>query len=290
MNTNMKDQQKIVNALQNKRIRSFVHENLRKSLPGLGSGQELIDDLLNNLQKLDVKGFGERHREELDQIFTIRFLQQLAPIYFNQYVIPQIKPCRKIIDIGCGTGILAKQLSQTGKFDEVVGIEIIRYPEWDKFSNAKTRFEIIQEAELEGFLQRELPDSIVMTWVLHHMEFDQQIRYMKRVYDILKPKAQVVILEDAYSTQLPPHIGKELHEKFMQFTPQERQAITGVNDWTANRVLGQRGKVPVPFGYRTVEEWIDVFTEIGYKNAYNTYIGFPDRDVYNPQSSMVFEK
>lgn len=285
-----KDQLFVENALQNEKVKDFVYSNLRESLAYLGFGAELINDLLSNLQNLDIESFWNKHKEELDKIFTIGFLQHIAPEYFKTHVIPEIKKCKKIVDIGCGTGILAKILAETGRFDEIVGIEIIPYPEWKMFTNEKISFEVVQEEKLEEFLVQEQPDSVVLTWVLHHMEYDQQVRYMQRVYDVLKPGAQVIILEDAYSTVLEPLLGKELHDKFMHLTLEERHAITGINDWTANRILGQRAMVPVPFGYRTVEEWKEMFSKIGYKNTYEKYIGFPDRDVYNPQSTIVFEK
>jgi len=286
----MKDQEFVEIGLQNNEVKDFVYVNFQKSLTDLGFAQPLIDDLLENLPHLDVPAFWARHHDELDRIFTIHFLREVAPAYFTEHVLSVIRPDNKIADIGCGTGILAKLLSDSGKFKEIVGIEIIQYPEWGIYSNDHTRFKEVQEEGLEAFLIEEQPDSVVLTWVLHHMEYDQQVRYMQRVYEVLKPGAQVVILEDSYSNMLSPQYGKELHEKFMTLTLDERQSITGINDWTANRVLGQREKVPVPFGYRTVEEWKVMFGEIGYKNTYEKYIGFPDRDVYNPQSVMVFEK
>lgn len=285
-----KDQEFVEEALANDRIRRFVYANLQNSLKKLGFRQELIDDLLENLRHLDLQSFWKRHRQELDEIFTIRFLRWVESVYFGQHVIPLIRPCNKIIDVGCGTGTLAKLLSETGGFHEIVGIEIDPYPEWAEFSNAHVRFELVRENELEDFLKREGPDAIVLTWVLHHMDYDQQARYMQCVYDTLKPGAQVIILEDAYSTTLTAEEGVDLHRSFMAFTPEERHAITGINDWTANRVLGQRAKIPVPFGYRTLEDWETMFSRIGYRNTHKRYLGFPDRDVYNPQSTMVFQK
>ena len=286
------DQKFVENALQNSKIRDFVYPNFQTSLSQLGCKQEFVDDFLANLPSLDVSYFWQRYREQLDTVFNVQYRDDVETAYFKEHVVSIVKPSKKIVDIGCGTGVLAKLLSETGDFGEIVGIEINSYPEWSTLSDADEhiRFEVVSEAEFDNFLKREVPDSAVLAWVLHHMDYDQQVRYMQHVYDILKPGAEVIILEDAYSILLTPQYGKDLHDKFMQLSPQERHAITGINDWSANRVLRLRENVPCPFGYRTVEDWKKMFGDIGYKNTYEKYIGFPNRDVLNPQSVMVFVK
>ncbi|MBP6889677.1 MAG: methyltransferase domain-containing protein [Candidatus Moranbacteria bacterium] len=284
------DQKFVEDALKNDNLRDFVYKNFQKSLSKLGCEQELIDDFLKNLPELDLFTFWERYQKQLQTVFNIQYRDDVETKYFKEHVVSVVQPCTKVADIGCGTGVLAKLLLETDNFEEVVGIEIDAYPEWDTFSDQRIRFEVVKEENFDDFLLREFPDSAVLAWVLHHMDYDQQMRYMQRLYAILKPGAQVVVLEDGYSTMLVPQYGKDLHDAFMRFSLEERHAITGVNDWCANRVLRLREKVPCPFGYRTVEDWKKMFGEIGYKNVYEKYIGFPDRDVLNPQCVMVFEK
>lgn len=76
-NTIAKDQLFVENALQNEKVKNFVYSNLRKSLAYLGFSAELIDDLLSNLQNLDIESFWNQHKEELDKIFTVGFLQHI---------------------------------------------------------------------------------------------------------------------------------------------------------------------------------------------------------------------
>ncbi|MEK7604273.1 MAG: methyltransferase domain-containing protein [Patescibacteria group bacterium] len=284
------DQKFVENALKNEGLKNFVYKNFQKSLSELGCEQELIEDFLKNLPELDLHAFWEIYQEQLQAVFNVQYRDDVETSYFKEHVVPVVQPCEKVADIGCGTGVLSKLLLETDNFEEIVGIEINSYPEWNTFTDKRIRFEVIDEEGFENFLQRELPDAAVLAWVLHHMEYDQQVRYMGRLYTALKPGAQVVILEDGYSTTLAPQYGKNLHDTFMKFSPEERNAITGINDWCANRVLRLREKVPCPFGYRTVEDWEKMFGEIGYRNVYKKYIGFPNRDVLNPQCVMVFEK
>lgn len=284
------DQKFVEDALCNSKLRDFLYKNFQKSLSELGCEQDLIDDFLKNLPQLNLPAFWERHQEQLQNVFNVKYRNGVETDYFKKHVVTVVRSCQKVIDIGCGTGVLAKLLLETSKFKEVVGIEIDAYPEWDTFSDQRIRFEVVVEENFDNFLRRELPDSAVLAWVLHHMDYEQQVRYMQRLYAILKPGAQVVILEDGYSSTLMPQYGKDLHDSFMKFSPEEHHAIIGINDWCANRVLRLREKVPCPFGYRTVEDWKRMFKEIGYKNVYEKYIGFPRRDVLNPQCVMVFEK
>jgi SAM-dependent methyltransferase len=274
-----------------KKLAVFIIENLRSSLSSIGFSENFLDDLLSDLGNLNVKDFGEKWKEELKQKYSIGFFQNLVPKYFLEYVVPVTPSSDEIIDVGCGTGILAKLYAQDDRFKKVTGIDINSYPEWEIFRNEKIRFEIVKENNFAGFLKIEKPDSIVLTWTLHHMEYDEQERYLGYIYENLKIGAKIVVLEDSYSTNLAPENGANKYEKFMEWNPDQRKNIMSVFDWVANRVLAQREKVPIPCAYRTLEEWSTILEKKGFKTVVQKFIGFPnDRDINSPQSLIVAEK
>lgn len=272
-------------------ICGFVKANLKQTLPSIGFSDQLVRELVNNLGQLDAEEFIKKHSVELDKVFTGGFFQDIVPRYFEKYVIPEIPSSQRFLDIGCGTGILIKRLSKIGKFGQLTGIDVLAYPEWEVRAGEYIKFQIISEEEFPGFLADYQPDSIALTWTLHHMPEFEQKKYISLVFSNMKAGSKLVILEDAYSETLPPENGLEKYEQFMKWDKESRKKIMSVYDWIANRVLAQREDVPVTFTYRTMEEWIELFESVGFKCQSRKFIGFPDeRDINTPQSLMVFER
>ncbi len=292
----MDEQRRIADFLSDASLRQFVFGNLRQSLGSIGFSEELVAALLKGLdsisvEEFDVEKFGSDFKTELDQVYNIGFFQKYVPDYFLRSVVPITPSVSKILDVGCGTGILAHLYAQTGRFTEVVAIDINPYPEWESFKRDGIAFSVVEESDFNTFLNTAKPDALVLTWTLHHMEFEEQKRYVRYIYDALKPQAQVVILEDAYSTERSPENGEPRHDAFMSHSASARANIMSVYDWVANRVLAQRSKVPIPFGYRTLEEWIGLFEEVGFHTVEKKFIGFPDfRDINTPQALLVLQK
>jgi SAM-dependent methyltransferase len=277
--------------VSNNKLLSFVLEDLKNSLSSIGFSEDFLNDLLNDLSHLDVKEFGEKRKDELRRIYSLGFFQDIVPNYFLDYVVPMTPSSKKIVDIGCGTGILAKLYGQDSRFKEVLGIDINAYPEWDTFSNEKIRFEIVRENSFPSFIKVQKPDAVVLTWTLHHMEYAEQERYIEYIHESLESGAKVIILEDSYSTNLAPENGLELQKKFMEWDDKERKQIMSVYDWVANRVLAQRERVPIPCAYRTLEGWKDLFEKKGFNMVAQKFIGFPDnRDINTPQSLLVVKR
>ncbi len=281
----------ISDLLKDKNVHDYVVKNLRASLSSIGFSENLISELCENLKNLEVNKFGEKYSDELNKIYSIGFFQRLVPQYFSHNVVPEIPAANEVLDLGCGTGILAKILVEENKFQHITGIDLHPYPEWELFKNPKITFKVVAEKDFFDFLSTEKPDTATLTWVLHHMEHDEQERYVGYLYKVLKPGAQLVILEDSYSTELSPENDIGVHDSFMKFNEEDRYKIMGVYDWVANKVLAQRYKVNIPMTYRTLEEWEKLFSNNGFKILRKKFIGFPNnRDINTPQSLLIVRK
>ncbi len=276
--------------LENKKVKSFVISNLKTSLKGIGYSKELIQDLIKEFEKYDFTGFQLRNSKELHKVNSIGFFQKIVPIYFENQVIPYVPSSKKVVDIGCGTGILAHKLAQSKRFDQIIGIDIDSYPEWDKFKERSVSFKIVKEKEFREFLKETKPETIIFTWALHHMDFKEQERYLGEIHSILD-KVTIVVLEDSFSVKMRPQEDIGVYDSFNKLNLDEKNNVMSILDWTANRVLERRDKIPLPFTYRTLEDWQKLFEEIGFKLIKKRYIGFPkNRDVNTPQSIIVVSK
>lgn len=164
----------IQDLLTNKEVCDYVFSNLWFSLSSIGFSKTLVSDLTTNLKNLEVKKFGDKYSGELNEVYSIGFFQRLVPQYFSCNVVPEIPASNEVLDLGCGTGILAKILVEENKFRHITGIDLHSYPEWELFKNPKITFKIISEKDFFDFISKEKPDTATLTWVLHHMEHDEQ--------------------------------------------------------------------------------------------------------------------
>ena len=290
-NVGIEDEKKLVKQfLANRKIKEHVVKYLTSSLQSIGYSAQTIKELIDLLTTMQIKKFQDKNYAELKAVHSIEFFQKIVPKYFENYIVPYIPPSNKLLDIGCGTGILAYVLSKSDRFKQILGIDIDEYLEWKKFNNKKIKFQIINQNNFGQFLAENKPDTIIMTWTLHHMSYEEQESYLKNIYDIL-PKVRIVILEDAYAATISPIKDIGVYDSFMMFNEKDRAKIMSVYDWIANRVLERRDKIPIPFAYRTLEEWRMFFEKIGFKIISEKFIGFPEkRDINTPQSLLVIEK
>ena len=273
------------------KLRNFIVPSLRDSMTILGFSGALINEFLDNIADLDLGVFIEKHRDELTRIQLGHFFDELVPKYFDKYVIPEVPARGKVLDLGCGRGTLMQCLVERGTNEEIIGMDIKAAAEWEALKSEKIRFEVIQEVDFLAFLEKEQPDIITATWVFHHMEFEQQKRYLKSLHKILKEGAVLVVLEDSYSKLMSPESGQEKYHDFMKLSTDERQKIMSAYDWIANRVFSMRTTMPVPFAYRTVEDWEKIFQEVGFTITKARFLGFPEyRDVSTTQSVLVAVK
>lgn len=277
--------------LSDEKLHRFTAATLNESMRYLGFSEALISEFLHNLNNLDVPAFIEKHKSELEDIELGHFFRELVPEYFSTYVVPEVPEKGKILDLGCGLGTLLGRLVARGTNRALVGIDIKASPEWESLERENVRMEVIKEDAFLPFLENEQPDIVTATWVFHHMEYDEQERYLRSLYAALKEGAAVVVLEDSYAQTLSPESGEVRYEAFMELSPDERLKVMGALDWIANRIFSMRTTMPVPFAYRTLEDWKRLFEEVGFTVTKTRFLGFPEnRDVNTPQSVLVAHK
>ena len=172
--------------------------------------------MTNNLPDLSVKEFQNKFSDELEEVYQKGFFQKIVPAYFKKFVLPKIQK-GKILDIGCGTGILLKELSSAKGFGNLLGIDVAEYAEWKLFRSPNVRFEVVGEVSFPGFIEANRPDSVVLTWTLHHMKYSEQERYMKMIYKKINTGSKIIVLEDSYSDELHPESGVERWRLFMEW-------------------------------------------------------------------------
>jgi len=285
------EHKEILDKIANKKLYDYIMNNLQSSLSSIGFSDEFIDYFINNFSELDFEDFYDKFGEEIRKVYDIGFFQKIVPDYFSKEVIPHIPKSNIILDLGCGTGILINTLAKSQKFKNLIGIDINKYVEWEQFKNSKIKFNIVKEDKFDNFLKKIQPNNIILTWTLHHMNYDEQSRYLKKIFKIINKGSKLIILEDSYAEKLSPRSGEIINYSFMELNSSERKIIMSTYDWIANRILARKKSMPIPFGYRTLEDWLNLCEGIGYKIIEKVFIGFPDKiDINTPQSLLIVEK
>lgn len=292
MDTKAKEIIHLQKILSHKILKGFIINNLRESLSSIGFSKDFVRDLLKMLDNL--KKYPElqnKHTYELDTVYLDGFFKKIVPGYFKAHIVPEIPASKKVLDLGCGTGILAERLSREERFSKIIGIDLRSYPEWETFVNEKIFFTVANKDGSFKLIKEEKPNSIILTWTLHHMPYIEQKEYVRNLYSFMPYESKMIILEDSYSENLAPIYGMDRYTGFMHLSKKERKQAMSFYDWIANRVLAKRARVPITFSYRTLEEWESFFKEIGFSVIHKKFIGFPNkRDINTPQSLIVVEK
>lgn len=277
--------------LSDSKLKTFVSENFRESMSDIGYSETLVNEFVDKIATLDPNEFIEAHKDELTRVQLHHFYDELFPQFVKACVMPEIPTNGSVLDLGCGRGTLVQLLKHRNTNSEIIGIDITSAPEWDKIATVGVKFQVVNEDGFLEFVKVAKPDSVVATWVFHHMEYEEQVRYLESLARILKSGATIVLLEDAYSEVIPAEYHSERHEALMQWSEVDRNRIVGAYDWFANKIFSMRTTMPVPFAYRTIEGWCELLEKVGLVVVKKRYLGFPDnQDVRAPRAVIVAKK
>ena len=132
-------------------------------------------------------------------------------------------------------------------------------------------------------------DTVIMRFSLHHMNFDTQNALLADARRILKPAGRLVIFEDTYSTLLPPLVNHHIHAQFMNLGDPTKYLITlAFLDASSCFVLDET--MPFYFSFRSMEEWQDQLSALGFKKCRVDYWGIPFFSLFQaPLGVIVYE-
>ena len=144
-------EQKKFYALLDQKLRIYVKKNLKESLNSIGFSNSFVSYIIANLGKINFREFYKLYDDELQRVYSVGFFQKIVPEYFDNNVVLHVPPSRYLVDIGCGTGILAHRLSKRSEIKKIEGIDIAKYPEWAKFTSKKVHFKIISQKKFNEY-------------------------------------------------------------------------------------------------------------------------------------------
>lgn len=94
-----------------------------------------------------------------------------------------------IVDLGCGEGIIAKYLANN-KNRKIIGVDLDK----KRLVNSNQKNLSFKYADIRNFKFSNI-DAVVISDVLHHMDFDDQKKVLKNISVGLKKKGLLIIKE-----------------------------------------------------------------------------------------------
>ena len=148
-----------------------------------------------------------------------QFQTQRSAPFFDLLGLVEVRPNLKVVDLGCGTGNLTRQLADTLPESAVVGIDSSpqMLERTGEYARPGLRFELGNLAELDGKWDLIISNA-ALQWSENHREL------VPRLFDHLNPGGQIAV-------QVPSNHGGPTHLTILRVADQE-PFRTVLNRWT----------------------------------------------------------
>lgn len=145
---------------------------------------------------------------------------------------PFIVDASRALDFGCGDMVLTKRMSERFPALDITGLDVV---DTNLMELEPTLYDGTRVPFPDGHF-----DVAWAVFALHHCSDELgALREIRRV-----TRGRVLIIEETYASRLS-------------------YLVTCAHDWVTNRV--ESLSVPIPFHFRTDEEWRRAFAELGYR-------------------------
>jgi len=194
-----------------------------------------------------------------------------------------------LVDFGSNDSALGKLLLNSkyqSKIEQIISVDVEnRTPD---FFTDKLHFLLIDNLYRVD-LPNESVDFIFFRYSLHHMTFDIQLLVLKEAYRILKPHGKLIIIEDTFSLINEAIFNNNFCQVFSRFCDNSCKMILSMLDASSCFIYDET--MPFSFSFRSIEEWIDILTNIGYLEKSVKYWGVTFSSLFvAPMGIMQYEK
>ena len=169
--------ERAIKFLRTGKVLDVVQNEMGFSLNSIGLSRELITDFLVAAflegptvgELLEFGDFQKKHGEELKYTYEQIFFEQTTMDFFCRWLVPYVPESSKLLDFGCGAGNFSRLLGNIDFIDHVQGIDVWRSSHWEKEKPDNVNFDVVPGNEVRSFLINYKPDTVILTWVLHHI-------------------------------------------------------------------------------------------------------------------------
>ncbi len=249
-----------------------------------GSMRNLLEQAFAMLE--EAKGEKAQFQEAVARLVTQVFCKQDAEFWFNQVYKDykrHFKPQRRlerllpllsgerVLDLGCGDGLTAAALQERGY--QVCLADVLDYRD-----QAARHLPYTQMAAPDHLSYSDNSfDSALVFAVLHHVEEADLASLLRELRRVAR---RVIVEEDCYDVPGDlPGLETTLRDdeclvKFVALSLEDQLRYLMFVDYFANAITQGITEMKVPFNFRTVREWQDLFARQGFRVGQTLLLGF----------------
>ncbi|MBF0484435.1 MAG: class I SAM-dependent methyltransferase [Candidatus Omnitrophica bacterium] len=287
-------------------LKNFIVDNLTARYTSWGLAPELASKIIDALirHSSDLKAARDAVYEIIkfndDPKWKAAYEDyKEATKYESTYnlLLPQINSLPAgsvIVDWGAGNNALGKTIATHFPNIKVIGIDPYVYNEESNLPNLNF-YTQPDQAKAPTEIPAHSVDLVTLNAVLHHVDDGLIDEVLKEIKRILKPSGKIVIIEDTWSLTLPVSTNADeiTTKRFLELSSSEKYGeqfakdYMTFNDWYANIVVHSWDGMALPYKFRSIEEWQDLFYKDGFKSGEVENLGFPKKTFHKPSLGVL---
>ena len=257
----------IIKALDDEKTRWFISHRLQKAFERLDlpttQAKILVDEVIETARTVTDDIIAEIKLKSLLHEWSLADRLKQRQFERSQLMFSQIKDfvCGPtILDVGCGDGYTALLLQEQGYYVSLA--DILDY----RAENLSMPFDLLEEGSSLPYDTSAFDTTLLLT-VLHHSENPiHLLSECKRV-----TRKRIVIIESVFGIDSSAPFAPTQEENMFISLGDEQYWYAIFVDWFYNRVL--HNDVPVPYNFKTPDEWDRVFRNIGLNQIHTEFLG-----------------
>ncbi|MGA2091608.1 MAG: methyltransferase domain-containing protein, partial [Endomicrobiales bacterium] len=287
-------------------LEAFIRKTMDQRYVAWGMPPGLIDSVMDALLSAQVPS-EETIRLVQAIILFSPFNKQMRDTYTSekgsdnyklayahiQPFLMGLPPGALVLDVGAGNNALGKTILTHQPTLHVTGTDIIDYHDQTPVPNL--RF-IKMDSQTHIPLPDQQADVIVCNAIAHHVAPEIMDSFLSEMSRLLKPGGKIILIENTFSPTLlaNEHADQDINEEFgelvRQHGPEFANAYFAFNDWYTNIVIQEIEGIPLPYNFKSIEEWDQLLGDHGFISDTKNHFGFPRYSLHKPSIGIIVMK